>query len=178
MLVVETSLLVPWAWPLTAAVVAHVLYGLPRWRRDEGATTIALHNGDAFSESDEPPRPDRLASVRVIDRRGSVPLAVNAQAGGAGLRVSPVESAWVVAETPPVPIELPGDRFEHCLAHEGLTAVLEARRAAGDAARPGREAYSQHIKIGVVGPDGRRDPPAWKRTTINRSPTGAAGGRR
>jgi hypothetical protein len=53
-------------------------------------------------------------------------------------------------------IELPAERFERYLRDEGLGAVVEARRARGENAAPGRERYTRYLKaFAQVG--GRRD---------------------
>ena len=144
------------AWGVTA-VMAHVLYGLPR-AGTGGARRIHLHNGDDFAPSDLSPRPDRLAGVRMVTAAGVVPLLAE---GDPATRVfvdipEHVEApGWLVVESPPTSIELAGARFTSYLAHEGLTAVLAARAAATSSDAPGREIYSKHTKTALRSGDDR-----------------------
>jgi hypothetical protein len=133
---------------LSAVAIGHVLYGLPG--RGPDHRRVALFNGDDFATTDGAPRPDRLRDVRAVTARGSVPLtATGDPSSGVSVDALDVEGpAWLVVETPPTFIQLPPEKFDRYLSHEGLTAVREAR-AADVVPRPGREVYSKHIKVGL-----------------------------
>jgi hypothetical protein len=133
---------------LSAVAMGHVLYGLPG--RGPDRRRVALFNGDDFATTDAAPRPDRLHDVRAVTARGAVVLeAVGEPLAGVSVDVHDVEGpAWLVVETPPTFIELPPEKFDRYLSHEGLTAVREAR-AADVVPRSGREIYSKHIKVGL-----------------------------
>jgi len=133
-----------------AAVLAHVLYGLPVPLHPRRRVTY--RNGDDFGPSDSPPRPDRLTNLRVVGH-DSVELLL-AQ-GGATSEVfvdvphSAAAPGWVVAESSPTFIELAAGRFHSYLEHEGLSGVLSTRDRDGVADAAGREIYSKHTKTAM-----------------------------
>lgn len=139
------------SWLGDAALLAHVLYGLPMVL-PTGGTRVTLRNGDDFAASDAPPRPERLTGVRVMSSAGVVPLTPYADAAGnvhVDVPAAVSRPAWVVVESPPVFIELASDAFARYVAHEGLAHVIDARQATGTSGAVGREIYSKHVKTAV-----------------------------
>jgi hypothetical protein len=60
-------ILEPFDLSIGAALLAHVLYGIPGiWPAVVGRPAVTLHNGDAFSTADEAPRLERLRRSRVV----------------------------------------------------------------------------------------------------------------
>lgn len=131
-------------------VLGHVLYGLQEPNRGR----VRLYNGDDFSASDDPPRPERICNLRAVTQEGQTPLPFSEAAGATvAIDTSPVSTrpSWIVAQTMPAHIELAAAKFDAYLAHEGIHHVIAAR--AGTTA-PGREIYSKYIKTALSNEDG------------------------
>lgn len=155
---------------MSVVVVGHVLYGLPV-RRD-GRRLVSLHNGDDFQPSDAPPRPERLAGLRIVSADGAMAARAVAHEGVVAVDVTQVTApSWLVVETSPTFIELAPEAFARYLGHEGLTAVIAARDGAG-AATPGREIYSKHVKVAVPDAGAFHAPPPLAGLPVEIQPEG------
>jgi Domain of unknown function (DUF4198) len=64
------------------------------------------------------------------------------------------ETAVVAYRSTPAFIELPAGRFEDYLRLEGLDAVIAARRAGGQGAKPGLEYFTRYAKALLTGTSG------------------------
>jgi hypothetical protein len=140
-----------------APLLGHVLYGIPLRRSEAARCEVALYNGDDFTDSDEPPNPERLSSVRGISAQSDETLIVRGTKAE-GVRVDasalPSRPAYVIVETPPTLIRLEASKFESYLSHEGLVHVIEERRRRGESDRSGHEIYSKHIKVALADDNG------------------------
>jgi len=133
------------------AAVAHDLYLMPeRFRISVGETVaVALHNGDAFPESEASVAVGRLRDTVVRTREKTGPI-LNLRVEGnrtLGSFVVPGSGAVLLtARTVPNLIELEPDQASKYLAEEGLVEALEWRAEHGESSRPSRERYSKYIK--------------------------------
>lgn len=112
------------------------------------ATTIRLHNGDAFPGSDGPPVFERLRDVQVVHAGGVDPVRGIRQEGAAGVGnyTVPSGSYVVTARTIPNFLQLDPTQFEGYLNHEKLDWVIRWRVDNNEFAKDGRELYSKHSK--------------------------------
>jgi len=120
-----------------------------------GPVALHLHLGqELVSESDKPHLTDRTVSFRHLSAGDAVDLSPadgsmpawsgDLRAPGGHLFALERNHAW---------IELPAPKFNDYLEHEGLSAVSQARQAAGQADQVGRERYTRYLKVWVpVGP--------------------------
>src|SRR5260370_1819590 len=129
---------------LAAQLAAHDLYLMPEWFRAAPGErlVVAIHNGDAFPDSEGPPVLARLIAgsvekplrdLRVVGKRGLAEVTVDSGAN------------WLVVRTLPNFLSLKGPEFLGYLKEEGLTQIQH------DASRPSRELYSKYAKSLVVG---------------------------
>lgn len=93
--------------------------------------------------------------------RGAAPLdlargAVDGSLTWARLAAGDDGGMLVAYESEFASIELPAAEFEEYLRLEGLDAVVRARAAAGQAARPGRERYRRACKTWIAGSEPAR----------------------
>lgn len=139
---------------LLAAVAqlgAHDLYLMPgQFTVKPGQRlSIAIHNGDAFPESENSPVISRLREVKL----GGVPVeklreAKNKAIGEVAIRSQ--GSLILTTRTIPNFIELKADDFEKYLLEEGLEDVRLYRNAHGETGQPGRERYAKFAKAIVT----------------------------
>lgn len=81
------------------------------------------------------------------DGRLRMPIGGRSGADPAGvLRVAGAGLQIITYHGQPIPIELAGEKFTPYLKEEGLEAVIDKRRAAGQSDAPGREMYSRGAK--------------------------------
>jgi len=151
-----------------AAAWAHDLYLRPQTYRPAAGQTVRVefHNGDKFPASEVPVKIERLRDAAVRTAAGArafTDLRIEDTATVGDFEAPHAPGPFVLAgRTIPNFIELDAAKFEDYLQHEGLGAVVEWRRANGEAAKPGREHYSKYVKaLGYVGAaDGAFDQPA------------------
>jgi len=130
---------------------AHDLYLKPQsFRLQPGAkSTVALHNGDDFPNSEVAPTLARLREVNVVTASGKQQMTNLRQQDKVALAdfVAPVDSGFLLTtHTIPNFIELQPKEFEDYLRHEHLDSVVEWRAKDGETAKPGRERYSKYVK--------------------------------
>ena len=111
---------------------------------------VPVLNG-TFTASETGVTSDRVAAIALAGPGGRQTLGADAWEAGRDTAFVTVAlgapGTYVVgATTRPRTITLAPAAFAAYLREEGLGAVLEARRASGDAARPARERYSKHVK--------------------------------
>lgn len=136
---------------VAAAAFAHDLYVMPeRFRVAVGETlTVALHNGDAFPESEASVAVERLRDASLRAGAASAPLSnlrVEANRTLGNVTVPAAGTLVLTARTIPNLIELAPDKFTAYLKEEGQPEVIQWRAAHGESGKPGRERYSKYIK--------------------------------
>jgi hypothetical protein len=116
---------------LALLLLAHDLYLMPeRFAVKPGGTVaVAIHNGDAFPESDGPPSLQRLRGAGPNVRLDGKRAVYDAKAVGSVLHV----------HTIPNFLSLDAKKFANYLRSEGLTQIPP-----GD--KPSRELYSKYAK--------------------------------
>jgi uncharacterized GH25 family protein len=140
----------------TATVaLGHDLYLLPdRFRVSPGETLgIALHNGDAFPESEASVKIARIRDAAL--RSGTSVSKVSALAVQEKRKVGTATvpgsgTLLLTVRTVPNFIEMTPDKFVSYLEEEGLTEIVKWRKEHGETARPGRERYSKYAKALLV----------------------------
>lgn len=75
-------------------------------------------------------------------------------------------SYWIAFDRTVRHIVLAPEKFAKYLKHENLQSILQARKAAGEEGKPGRERYSRYLKC-LIHVGGKRDD-AWKRVLKQR----------
>jgi uncharacterized GH25 family protein len=112
--------------------------------------TVSLFVGEDFVAKSEKPF-ERARFTKLVHLHGGA----TEDLAGAGVDGSipmvrlPLRGAGghlIVVERNPSRIELPADRFETYLRHEGLGAVIAERARLGESGKPGRERYSRYLK--------------------------------
>lgn len=111
---------------------------------------VPVLNG-TFTKSEGGVSPDRLADLSLVGAAGRAAVARDAwearrDSSFVSLALGEPGTYVVGASTRPREITLKGPAFNAYLRSEGLGRVVEARRAAGELARPARERYSKHVK--------------------------------
>ncbi len=131
---------------------AHEFWALPqRFELAPGEpASLSLWVGQDFVGERVGIAPALIQRARLYTAGGSRDLAPT-------LRAGPAIGEWPVAlqgrgmqlvaiDTHPSSIELPAAKFNEYLELEGLTQVLQQRKARGELDRPGRERYRRNIK--------------------------------
>lgn len=114
---------------------------------------VEYHNGDAFPVSQSSTRIERLRSPQTVSAAGTTPLArlrVEGRMTVATYTAPASGHFHVISHTIPNFIQLAPAKFDEYLRHEGLSRVAAWRREHGEAAQPGRELYSKHVKALLV----------------------------
>jgi uncharacterized GH25 family protein len=124
-----------------------------KWHVSPGSTvTVTANVGQRFPAGDSYTRPERVEAMSLAGPDGSVSLPLSffrrgsALAAGITLPTKPA-TYMIVMTIKPRFIEIDGPAFTKYAAAEGLTAVVEARAARGETAKPGRERYSRFAKL-------------------------------
>jgi uncharacterized GH25 family protein len=129
------------------------------------AVAVRLHVGDHFAGEEERPFQKKpTLRFQLIGNGETVDLAARGRDGRTPVaRVTfPAAGTYLLAlDRGSHTIRLEADKFNKYLAEEGLGAVLEARRRAGEEQAAGRERYSRYIKALVQA--GARQDDTWKR---------------
>jgi hypothetical protein len=137
--------------------VAHDLYILPESFDVTGRSSlsVAVHDGDAFPQSEVSPVLARLKDAQLLSANQRV-RTVNGLRESASRAVGTVTlpgragNYLLSVRTVPHFIELPPDQFLSYLQEEGLTAVIDWRAQHGESTRPGRERYAKFAKSLLV----------------------------
>jgi uncharacterized GH25 family protein len=136
---------------LAGSMLAHDLYLSPRaFVLKAGQTSqVEFHNGDAFPESQVPPRMERLRDVEVRWASGKSAmkdLKAEANKGVATFTAPSAAGFQLTTRTIPNFLELDPAKFEEYLNHEGLEWVVDWRKKNGEATTKSRELYSKYVK--------------------------------
>jgi uncharacterized GH25 family protein len=135
----------------SGAVLAHDLYVMPeRFRVAEGETiTVALHNGDAFPESEAHVSVERLRDAMVRSSAKTAALQdLRVDGNRTWGRFSAPGAGALVLTTRTIPnfIEMEPDKAAEYFKEEGLNEALEWRAKHGESNKPSRERYSKYVK--------------------------------
>ena len=117
---------------------------------DSETTDVHLFVGDHFiSETERPFQAKKTVVFQVISQNGARDLKATAKEGEKPVCTIAPERAGshlIVMERDWSHIELEAAKFSKYLKHEGLTAILEMRRKAGEDEAVGRERYRRYLK--------------------------------
>jgi hypothetical protein len=144
---------------LTSALAAHDLFLKLRSFHvaPNAAMTVMLLNG-TFTTSENAISRDRVADISLLAPDGRTRFdttVVSARGDSTFLRLKTGEPGTYVLgfSTKPSRLRISGKEFDAYLAEEGLTDVIEARKAAGTSADSASERYAKHVKALLqVGP--------------------------
>ncbi len=116
--------------------------------------TVAVHNGDAFPESEVATKPERLLDAHVSLAGKKLALQDmqidGTRTSGSVQLPEGKGSAMVAIHTKPNLIELDPEKFLSYLKEEGLTEIIDWRQQHSESKKPGRERYSKYAKSLVV----------------------------
>ena len=130
---------------------AHDLYLMPeRFHVASGETVgVAVHDGDAFPESEVSASLERLRDASLGGSQGAarvLNLHLDGKRVAGSVTVPGNGDLLLTVRTIPNFIALEADKFTAYLKEEGLTQVIESRAKSGDAGKAGRERYSKFAK--------------------------------
>jgi uncharacterized GH25 family protein len=136
---------------LAVPLLAHDLYLMPeRFAVEKGSQlTVAVHNGDAFPESEASPALERVRDFTVVSAAGSTEVQnvrVADKAAQGEVQVEGKGGLILTVRTVPNLLTLPAEEFDDYLKEEGLDAVIEWRAQHGESKAPSRERYSKYAK--------------------------------
>lgn len=132
-------------------LAAHDLYLMPaQFHVEKGQRiTVALHNGDAFPESEATAPIERLRDA-LLRSKNAQPTVTGFHDDGKrtlGTVVIPGNGELLLSvRTEPNFIGLSPADFTKYLQEEGLAEVISWREAHGESSKPGRERYSKYAK--------------------------------
>ncbi len=113
-------------------------------------TAVRLFVGDHFSsETERPYQAKKTVDFQVVSQNEARDLKANAKDGEKPVCTIAPERAGshlIVMERDWSHIEIEAAKFNKYLKHEGLTAILEMRRKAGEDKVVGRERYRRYLK--------------------------------
>ena len=137
------------------SLAAHDLYLLPERFHVKGGEvlTVALHNGDAFPESEANAPIERLRDSLIRGAQGTADIKNLHDVGKETLGTVTVPgSGTLVLTTRSVPhfISMQPAEFSAYLKEEGLSHVIAFREKSGDDGKPSRERYSKFAKSLLV----------------------------
>jgi uncharacterized GH25 family protein len=127
---------------------------------------VRLLVGDGFISELE--RPFQTAVTRrfvLLSADGSRDLSRETRDGAKpliSLALPKAGTYWLMIERDAHYLTLPAEKFNAYLAEEGLQAILEQRRQAGEDKQPGREKYSRYLKCLLQA--GATADDTWKKT--------------
>ncbi len=138
-----------------SSAAAHDLYLLPeRFHVKNGEVlTIAMHNGDAFPESEANAPIQRLRQVSLRSASATAEVNTLHDVGKETFGTVTVPGSgdlWLTVRSIPNFISMKPGEFISYLKEEGLNHVLEARVKSGDSGNPSRERYSKFAKSLLV----------------------------
>lgn len=140
-----------------APLLGHDLYLMPeRFRMQPGETVqVAIHNGDRFPESEQPPVLARVRDFGISGGPAAAGLRIDGARAVGTLRPVTPGTVVVAARTVANFLSLPPAKFAAYLKEEGLDWVIAERERRGESGRPSRELYAKHAKaLLVVGAPG------------------------
>lgn len=131
--------------------IAHDLYVMPeRFRVSAGETVaVALHNGDAFPESEASIAVERLRDTLARTSEKTVAirnLRVRGNRTMGSFTVPGSGTVLLTAYTIPNFIEIQPNEASAYLKEEGLVEALDWRAKHGEGNKPSRERYSKYVK--------------------------------
>lgn len=122
---------------------------------------VRLHVGDDFkSEAERPFQKKPTVKFQLLSAKETLDLAAAGkedQKPVARVKAKAPGNYLIALERAPQKITLAADKFNAYLAEEGLDAILEQRRKAGEDKAEGRERYSRSIKCLLQAGDQRDD---------------------
>jgi len=149
-------------WASTSLITALLVLALPALAHDywlEPASffppvgesvNVHLHVGDHFkSEAERPFQKKPTVKFQLISAKETLDLAAAGQEDKKPVAQVTAKTAGnylIALERGPQTIKLAADKFNAYLKEEGLEAILEMRRKAGEDKAEGRERYSRYIK--------------------------------
>jgi uncharacterized GH25 family protein len=111
---------------------------------------VRLHVGDHFtSEAERPFQKKPTVRFQLLAGKETQDLAAVGEEDRtplARVTVATAGNALIALERGPATITLAAEKFNRYLAAEGLDAILEQRRKAGEQDIPGRERYRRYLK--------------------------------
>lgn len=119
---------------------------------------VELKVGERLVGDAVPRKAERIARFTCTTSAGeSAVLGIEDQAPAGLLRCATPGLAWLAYVSRATRIDLDAAKFEAYLVEEGLDGVLATRKARGESASPGREAYRRSAKALLVVGDGAHD---------------------
>jgi hypothetical protein len=123
--------------------------------------TVSLFVGEDFVAEAEQPfeaaRIPRLLHVRTAEGADLLPSAVEGATPMLRVRLAGSGGHLIALDRNLAKIELPAEKFEDYLHHEGLAQVTAERARRGESSKPGRERYTRCLKALVQLGDARDD---------------------
>ena len=138
----------------TASLSAHDFWlAANPWTISDGRLTVTANVGERFPKGTNYTAPERVDRWRVIGGNGDVSVAKTFRKDGESLATDvtlPAPGAYLgVMTIVPRSIDMKGDEFTKYLAEEGLTAIIAARKAAGESDKSAKERYARYAKVAV-----------------------------
>jgi uncharacterized GH25 family protein len=137
---------------LSATLTGHDFYILPTAFQvsPKASISVALHNGDAFPESEGPPVLARVRDTQLRSAFGPVSVEGLHVDGKRllGTATAPERAGTLLLSARTIPnfIELAPDKFLEYAKEEGLANIVEWRAKHGESSKPSRERYSKFAK--------------------------------
>jgi uncharacterized GH25 family protein len=136
---------------VVGSALAHDLYIMPeRFRVSVGETiVVALHNGDAFPESEASVSVERLRDTSLRSNSQTAPiqkLRVDGNRTIGNVKIPGSGALLLTVRTIPNFIEIQPDKYVAYLKEEGLSEAINWRAQHGETDKPGRERYSKYAK--------------------------------
>ena len=123
----------------------------------DSRVALTLRVGMKFEGEAMPRMSNRIVRFVAVDPDGqSIDVPGPEGRDPAGFLAASKPGRWVVGyRSNDALLELDAAKFEHYLAEEGLTGVIEERRRRGESTKPSREKYSRAVKaiLAVAGSD-------------------------
>lgn len=142
---------------LTCTASAHEFWISPAGFRlaAQTPTPIRLMVGDGFPGEPRPRDPTKLDRFVCLGAHGETPVpGVDGESPAGVMGAQPAGTYVLAYRSRATRIELEASKFEAYLKEEGLESIIEARKASGQASKPGRELFSRCAKAVVRVGDG------------------------
>ena len=146
---------------LATSLLAHDMYLMPEAFsvQPKAKLIVAIHNGDAFPESEVSTKPERLHDAQIILHGKRTPLAELKIDGSRTIATVDVPtdkgSAVIAIRTQPNFLSMEPEKFHAYLKEEGLSEIIDWRTQHDEATKPSRERYSKYAKslVTIAKPD-------------------------